>query len=583
MQPRQQLPSGGDEGLDIRDYLSVLRRQWLVIALFAATGLLLALVYSTMQTPIYTARAEVLVQPATGGSSGARLDQLISLDTEARLVTSAPIAQLARERLGSESSITELLKHVSVRTTPETFILDVLFWDARAEQAAQGANAFAEAYLDYKRESALEEISRQRSQIEEQIAELRQQEREQTRILDSSVPGSSEYRTAQAALDRLEVQVAVLASQLASVPGLVDPGDVILPATAPTAPSSPKHPLNAGIGLFLGLFLGIVVAFIRDRGDDRVHDRRDLSLYLRVPVLAYIPHVRGHRAQLSGRLFVENEPRSPAAEAYRTARTSILSLAARRDAKILAIVSPMQREGKTTTSANLAAALGHTDRSVLVVSADLRKPSLHEYFGVPNVGGLSDVLLGETDLDKAIARSSLPNVWVLPGGQIPARPAELLQSPIMAEVLTELRQAFDFVVLDCPPILGLADCLAIVPMADAVFMVVQAEQSRGGAIAEATDQIERVGGRLDGAILNNIRVPRGWPGHQGYGYYLASPEYLESQDPTHAPRARPAGSRPTPSVGKVGPATAGHAGRPPFAPSAEEASRERKRAAASDE
>ena len=430
---------------------------------------------------------------------------------------------------------------MSVETSPDTYILDILYSDAKPGVAAQGANAFAGAYLEYKRQRALDEIAQERSVIEDQISELRQAEREQEAILEQNTPGSPEYLAAQDQLNRLDLQLALLTNNLATVTTVVDPGDVINPATPPPSPSSPKHAVNAAAGLFLGLFIGVLVGFLRDRSDDRIHDRRDLAMYLQLPVLAYIPYVRH---QLPSRLVVETDPRSPSAEAFRTARTSVLAAAARRNISVLAVVSPMQREGKSTTTANLTVALSHADKNVLVVSADLRKPSLHEFFGVSNDFGLSDVLMDDLDIGDAIVKSRLPDVWVLPGGQAPSHPAELLQSPSLAAGIARLRSAFDFVILDCPPVLGLSDCLSIAPLADAVFMVVRAEQSRGGAIVEACDQLERVGARFEGAFLNGVRLPRGW--RQQYGYYLASPQHLEFEE--HPVNPRPVGPRQAPGV-----------------------------------
>jgi capsular exopolysaccharide synthesis family protein len=535
MSPRDPFLPARDEGVEIQDYLAVVRRQIVTIVFVSLVVLGLALAYSISRTPTFTARAEVLVQPPAT-SEGLRLDQAISLDTEARLVTSAPIAELAKESLGSPLTITQLLQHVRVETAPDTFVLDVLFSDPKPGVAAEGANAFADAYLKYKRELALEEIAQQRAVIEDQISELRGLEREQNLIVQESDPGSTEYLAAQDQLNRIDVQMALLTSQLTTVAAVVDPGTVILPATPPSSPSSPKHLVNAAVGLFLGLFLGIIVAFLRDRADDRIHDRRDLALYLPLPVLAYVPD---GRTQQSARLVVEDEPRGPSAESYRTARTAVLAMAARRDMTVLAIVSPMQGEGKSTTSANLAAALSQADKNVLVVSADLRKPRVHEFYGVTNQVGLSEVLAGDVDITDAITKSRLPSVWVLPGGQAPAHPAELLQSPRLAAGLEQLRGLFDFVILDCPPILGLSDCLAIVPFADAVVMVVQAERSRGGAIVEACDQLERIGARFQGAIVNGVHLPRGW--RREYGYYSASPDHLDFEK-RPAADAEPPGS-----------------------------------------
>jgi capsular exopolysaccharide synthesis family protein len=463
------------------------------------------------------------------------------MDTESRLVTSAPIADAAAKTLGSSLTITKLLNRVSVKTNPDTFVLEISYWDPKPSQAAAGANAFAKAYLDYKRQQAQSMIDQQQTAIESQIAELQRQQRQENQILQSHTPGTAEYRNAQDTLDQLNVQLGVLASQLASVPTAVDPGAVILPASPPSSPSSPKYPLNAAAGLFLGLFLGIGVAFLRDRTDDRVYSRADLYSYVNTPVLAAIPHLRSRARQRSAQLIVELEPRSPVAESYRTVRSNLLNMARTRDVKVLAVVSPFQREGKTITAANLAAALGRADQDVLVLSADIRKPRVHEFFGVTNNRGLADVLEGTMPIEEAIVRTGIDNVWLLPAGPAADRPAELLQSPRMSELLKFLRERFDFVLLDCPPVLGLADCLSIAPLADSVLLVVQEGNTRGGAIIEAVDQLERVGASIGAAILNDVHIPRGRPGHHGYGYYLAASDYLR-------PEEREARERPVRSV-----------------------------------
>lgn len=538
MQSRQSLPSTTDETVDLREYLAVLRRRAPIIVLLTVLFSGLAVGYSVLKTPIYTAQAEVLVNPPAG-TLNQNLSQVISMDTEAQVATSAPIAELAAKALGSPLTITQLLKHVSVQTSSTTFVLDISFWDAQPSKAADGANAFAKAYLDYKRQQAEGAISQQQASIESQMVEARRQQREQNQILQTHAPGSVEYRNAQDTLDQLNVRLGVLASELAGVPVVIDPGQVILPATVPASPSSPKYPLNTAVGLFFGLFAGVVVAFLLDRSDDRVHRSSDLQLFLDAPVLAYIPHVKGRQRLRAAQLVVDLEPRSPIAEAYRTIRTNVLSMAHKRDMKTIAVVSPMQQEGKSMTSANLAAALGQTDKRVLVLSVDIRKPRVHEFFGVANDQGLSEILQGEIQLLEAIVKSEVGNVWVLPGGHVPARPAELLQSPAMAQVLVGVREAFDFVILDCPPVLGLADCLAVLPLVDAVLLVVQAGQTRVGAILETCDQLERLGAAVDAAVMNDVRVARGQPGHHGYGYYLASEEYLRSEErdqPRRVPR-----------------------------------------------
>lgn len=516
-------PSG--EMIDLREYAAVLRRRALVIAILAAMGLGLALGYSELQTPIYMATAKVLIN-APPGDSLQNLNNVISVDTEAQVARSAPIASAAAKELGPQFIPAELLKHVSVKSTANTFVLDIAYWDPKPAQAALGANAFAKAYLEYKGQQAAALIAEQQDSINAQIAELKQQQRQQNAILETGLPGTIEYRNARDALDQLSIRLGVLYSSLLQIPQVVNPGQVILPAEEPGAPSSPKVPLNAALGLFLGLFFGVIAAFVLDRMDDRIHRGSDLQLYLDAPVLAFVPHVKGRHRKRDSQLIVHLDPRSPVAEAYRTIRASVLSMADKRDLKVLGITSPVQGEGKSMTSANIAAALGQTDKRVLVLSADIRKPRIHEFFGATNERGLSDILEGEVSFGEAVERSEVDNVWVLAGGRFPAHPAELLQSPAMADLLVAVRKQFDFVIVDCPPVLGLADCLAVLPLVDAVLLVVQADKTRGGAILEVSDRLERVGVSVDTVIMNDLNVARGRPGHRTYDYYTASNEYL---------------------------------------------------------
>jgi non-specific protein-tyrosine kinase len=545
MQSRQYPQQGGDV-VDLREYAAVLRRRSLVIAVLAAMGLGLALGYCKLQTPIYTATAKVLVNPPPGDSSQ-NLNNAISVDTEAQVAKSAPIAITAAAEMKTELIPTQLLKHVTVKSTANTFILDISYWDPSPTQAALGANAFAKAYLEYKRQQADEQIATQRSSIEGQLAELEQEQHTQNRILETNDPGTIAYRNARDALSQLSITRAVLASSLAQLPQIVNPGQVILPAGPPKAPSSPKVPLNAALGLFLGLACGVVAAFLLDRMDDRIHRPADLELYLDAPVLAFVPHVKGRDRERVSQLIVHLDPRSPVAEAYRTIRASVLSMAHKRDLKVLGITSPVQGEGKSMTSANIAAALGQTDKRVLVLSADIRKPRIHEFFSATNERGLSEVLEGMISFGDAVERSE-NNIWVLAGGHFPSQPAELLQSPAMGELLASVRKQFDFVIIDCPPVLGLADCLAVLPLVDAVLLVVQADKTRGGAILEVGDRLDRVGVSIDAVIMNDVRVARGRPGHRTYGYYVASDEYLR---PEGTPRQAPQRFAPPRAVSPV--------------------------------
>jgi capsular exopolysaccharide synthesis family protein len=479
------------------------------MAAITCLAVVLAAGYSFTRTPMYTARAVVLVQPAVA-SSQFRPDQLVSLDTEARIAVSAPVAEMAEDAMESDLPLLELLKHVSVTVTPDTLVLDIAFTDESAVQAAAGANAFADAYLDYKRQRAVEAAAADRREIQSKIDELR----DDLVLLQDAEPGSVEEQEAQL----ISSQIAVLTGEYAQVTTETNPGEVIFDASPPTRPSSPKHIINLAMGFLLGAFLAIVLAFVRDRTDERITGRSDFELLVDAPVLATIPHATGLVTDEGPWLVTERQPRSPASEAYRTLRTAVMALSRQRGVKVFAIVSPMLGEGKTTTTANLGVALSHTDSRVLVMTADLRKPALHRCFGREVGIGTADILTGEATLSDAVQPVS-PNLWLLTGGRPPGRPAELLQSHRLGELLTSASQSFDFVLVDCPPVLGLADTLVVAPFADAVILVARAESSKRGAIVHAADQLEQVGAMVWGALLNDVPLSkRGSDYGYGYGY-----------------------------------------------------------------
>jgi polysaccharide biosynthesis transport protein len=500
-----------DDSVDLREYIAVLsRRKWLILA-FTALFTGLALAYSLTATPVYTGLTEVLLQPQAADAGGLRPDQLVSLDTEARVVTSAEVAQPVINDMGLDITIPAILKRVSVEATPDTLVLDIMFTAGSPQQAAVGANQFAEKYLDFKRKLATDVLTNQKELIDSQRETVRTKlSVAQARLdgLSESAPG---YQDALQDRDTLQSNLDLLDLQRLQIPPLPDEaGTIILPAEPPTHPSSPNHKLNLAMGLVLGLFIGVVVAFVRDRINDKVGDRGDLESL--TTVLATIPRaVTGNERSV---LVTEAQPRSPAAEAYRSLRTSVMALRRQSGDSVFAIASPVLGDGKSTTTANLAAALSHADKRVLVVSADLRRPSLHRFFGKPNDIGLTDVLLGEARFSSAIQTVS-PSLVLLTSGSPPARPAEILQSQAMREMIRRERDRYDFILIDCPPVLGITDTVAVAPFVDSVILVARAEKTKRSLFVESMDSLAQVGAVLGGAVINDIATARGT---YAYGY-----------------------------------------------------------------
>jgi capsular exopolysaccharide synthesis family protein len=186
--------------------------------------------------------------------------------------------------------------------------------------------------------------------------------------------------------------------------------------------------------------------------------------------------------------------------------------------KAIMVVSPGAGEGKTTTAANLALVLADAGKRVVLVSADLRKPRIHQFFDLANDIGLSTVLAGEAEPWEAILDPGVENLRVLLSGPVPGRPAEMLQSEQMGEVMTGLREVADFVIVDTAPVLLVTDALALAPLVDGVLFVADAENTSRSAVAHSREQLEQVGATLIGSVFNNFD-PSKARGYRYQGYY----------------------------------------------------------------
>jgi len=301
-------------------------------------------------------------------------------------------------------------------------------------------------------------------------------------------------------------------------PSKLNPPQLVLPAGLPKDPVSPNMILLGALGLLAGLALGVAIAFLRERLDDSLRGRVDLEANLGAPVLAVIPKVPGWRNKHEARLVTREQPKSAVAETYRTLRTSISFISAQRGLKAIMVTSPASGEGKTTTAANLALVLADAGRRVVLVSADLRKPRIHRFFGLQNEIGLSSVLAGEAQPWEAILDPGVENLRVLLSGPVPSRPAELIQSEQMRDVMAGLREVADYVIIDTAPILLVADSLAMAPLVDGVLFVADSAMTSRSAVAHAREQLDQVGAGVIGSVLNNFD-PAKAKAYRNYGYY----------------------------------------------------------------
>jgi polysaccharide biosynthesis transport protein len=318
---------------------------------------------------------------------------------------------------------------------------------------------------------------------------------------------------------------------------------VVDPAQSPAGRVRPRVLLNLGVGLILGLGLGVGLAFFQEYLDKTLKTPDDVERLLRLPSLGVLPRFAigpsngdGSEESLlaSGsnghHLLAPAIQTSPQAlEAFRSLRTSVL-LSASPVPRLILVTSALPSEGKTTTTVNLGATLGALGNRVVVVDCDMRRPSCHRSTGVENNPGFVQCLTGRVDLaDAVLPVPGVENLSVIPCGPIPPNPAEVLSSPICADLLRRLRSQFEYVLVDSPPLLSVADSRILATLVDAVVLVARAHSTPYDVVRRARSLLYGSGARILGVALNDLDLERSRFGSQqyqyGYGYgYGQSPD-----------------------------------------------------------
>ncbi|MGZ4115126.1 MAG: polysaccharide biosynthesis tyrosine autokinase [Actinomycetota bacterium] len=517
----------------VRDYATTLRRWRSTIAVITFLVLGLAAAYSYTRPPVYSSDASVLVKPVQTSTEPARLSD-IDAQTEMKIATSYDVAQDVAQRLGVRDP-RALLGHVSASMTEGSQILTITFTAKNPDEARLGAQTFAQAYLNYRAAIANDAIARLQASIVSNIGKVKEKIQQLKHDLRAAAPGSADEQTLNQDLQIQSALLVNLQSQLGSfsVSSGV-PGTIIDPAGRPAAPSSPNHPFDLAAGLFVGLLLGAGVAFLREQMQQRIDSPEEVEGVLGVPALTTVPRMgRVGRRRAAG-LAVDRDSTGGVAQSYRLLRTSLLAARERSAIRVVLVTSAGAGEGKTTTAANVAAALAEVGAQVVLVSADLRKPTLHQIFGVPDKPGLTEVLANGAKLARAMRKTTVKNVRLVPSGNIARSTdaANLLESPRMRAVLDELRGA-DWVIVDAPPVLGPPDALILSDLADAVLFVVDAHTTGERNAAAACRQIGRAGGRVIGAVINRAE------GFSSYQYEYPQRSWFSSRrSPSAGPPPR---------------------------------------------
>jgi capsular exopolysaccharide synthesis family protein len=448
--------------VSLSDYIQLIRRRWRIVAAVALVATAIATALSVTAQPMYASSVQLFVSAGQTGNafSNSLAPDLLTqerITSYAQLASGRAVAAAVVRNLNLRESPAELSHHISATVPSQTVLIAITVTDSN-------------------------------SSLVPQIA------------------------------DQVGAQTAGLIEHLES-PGRGAPSPVRVriaePASSAGAAVSPKIPRNIAFGVVVGLALGLALALIREVLDTRIKTVDDVS-DLGLPVLGVIHYDRGIK---SNPLLGTTAMHPSVGEAFRQLRTNLQFLDFGERPRSLLVASALPQEGKSTTVWNLAITLAAAGQRVIVVEADLRRPTLSRtYLGLrDDRGGLSDVLIGNLGLEEASVSWMDGRLMLLPSGTVPPNPSELLGSQSMSRLLARLGEHADLILIDAPPLLPFADAAVLAAMAGATLFILRAGGTRREHVRHARRLLEGVDARVCGAVLT--MAPRKGPEGQHYGYY----------------------------------------------------------------
>jgi succinoglycan biosynthesis transport protein ExoP len=306
---------------------------------------------------------------------------------------------------------------------------------------------------------------------------------------------------------------------------------VVDKAQVPMVPFKPSLSRNVSLGLMIGLLVGLMVAWLLEHMDDSIRFVEDVERETGAPVLGAVPKLKPAETGRATALAMgpHADPTSPFSEAYRSVRTALQFSTASGTPRRLVVTSSSKGEGKSTTAVALAINLAQMGKPVLLLDADLRNPALHKILGVENSHGLSNYLAGSIDPAEMIRPTSIPNLFVMTTGPLPPNPVELLSSMKLLNLLSECEERYAHVVLDGPPVIGIADAIVLCNQVENSVFVIESGRTRRGHAKAALKRLQQAGVHPLGVILTKIDALNDLYGYHSYYYQYARPT-LDAKD-----------------------------------------------------
>ena len=550
--------------------LSILLRRWWLLVAFGIIGVVAGLLWNASIPRRYESSLTLQLNPAArsallpyfnDGVSRSPNDFVTLAASYAELLRSRSFGQLAIDRLQLQTTPEAVARAISARLITNTNILRLtVSWDnpGEARQLAQGvADVFIKENLRLQQteagvQSRLQEMEDLEQTYRANVEVLRKQrDQRYADIGAGDISKLGELNNIESRLTALESANANLLIESNRTRATYNTATILDNATQAVA-VGPARSQSVVVGLLIGLGLAIAAALLMEQLDTRLRTPESIAALVEGSPLATIGRINTRRwpaAAKAGHLVTLHQARGAGAEAFRTLRTNLRFAAPNERMRSLLITSAGPSEGKTFVASNLAIAFAQAGRRVLLVDADLRRPSLHKVFGIDNEQGLMSILMEaieagtqskaedvrSDDHDQAAANlagvctSEVENLWLLPSGKVPQNPSIILGSEALAQVMARLQERWDLVILDSAPLGPVADSLLIAAHADAALLVARAEQTRRAALEHVLETLRQTGNSVLGVVLNDLRL--GFIDRYTYGgYYTYGKHYYGQPD-----------------------------------------------------
>ena len=521
-----------NDSIDLRAYIAIALKWWWLFILLTGVAASIGYVSSSRKPTFYQATAKIIVGQSIQSSNISTSDLYLSErlgDTYAEIAQSEPVLQGTVDALQLPDPWQSLRERVSVTQIEGTQLLAITVTAGSAEEAEVTADEIVRQLIRLSpTELQKQQTDKTQRFVQQRLENLQAKiEAGQNRLetLETTMSGplsAEQVQELQQEINQLEALISGWESNHTQLLMLTEsnrsPNYLALIESAQSWAIRPNVMQDTMLAGVVGLLLAAGIVFLLEYLDDTVKSTDDFTQTLGLTALGAITRIKGKH--YADKLIAAQDLFSPVAEAYRMVRNNIQFVSVDHPAKSIMVTSATPGEGKSVTTANLGIIMAQAGRKTIIVDADLRRPTQHEIFQVPNLAGLTDLLCSpDSKPDGHMRKTAIENLYLVTSGPLPPNPSELLGSERMRQVLTTLGKLADVVIYDSPPALSVSDAVVLSNRVDGVILVTEAGKTRFGAVRQTLLNLHQAGANLLGGILNQVKGKKGGYYQYYHSYY----------------------------------------------------------------